>query len=203
MDGAPKFRLAGGSRVFGEMFFNIGDGFFDIWRACGGALNGDFWESDILGEGTAVFIVIGQFAANGLTIFHEDLEPFALPLVETGLEKGFFAGFNSGVIGGEFIICRHEIEGLQGGLLGDRLKGFFESVVNGFVVCDAFEGFEGGWEPTGVFGELLIVFIDDFGGCVFFEVVLVVFHGCTMKDQLFFIEAHLYFALAKEEGVLQ
>jgi len=185
------------------MFFNIGYGFVDIWRACGGALNGDFWEFDVLGEGAAVFIVIGQFAADGLTIFHEDLEPLTLPFVETGLEKGFFAGFNSGVIGGKFIVCRHEIEGLQGGLLGDDFEEFFEFVINSFVICDAFERFEGGWDSGGVFGELLVVFIDDFGRCVFFEVVLVVFHGCAMKDELFFIKTHLYFALAKEEGVLQ
>ena len=76
-------------------------------------------------------------------------------------------------------------------------------MINGFVISDAFKGFEGGWESIGVFGELLIVFIDDFGRCVLFEVVLIVFHGCAMEDQLFFIEAHLYFALAKEEGVLQ
>ena len=119
------------------------------------------------------------------------------------MEEGFFAGFNSCVIGGEFIVCCHEIEGLQGGLLGDRLEGFFQFVVNGFVIGDAFERFEGGREPGGVFGELLVVFIDDFGGCVYFKVVSIIFHGCAMEDQLFFIEAHLYFALAKEEGVLQ
>ncbi len=103
------------------------------------------------------------------------MEPFALPFIETRLEKGFFAGFYGCVIGGKFFVCRHEIEGLHGGLL-NGLKGFFEFVVNGFVVCDAFEGFEGGRESIRVFGELLIVFIDDFGGCVLFEVVLVVFH---------------------------
>lgn len=76
-------------------------------------------------------------------------------------------------------------------------------MINGFIICDAFEGFEGREDSGRVFGELLVVFVDDFGGCVFFEVVLIVFHGCTMEDQLFFIESHLYFALAKEEGVLQ
>jgi hypothetical protein len=119
------------------------------------------------------------------------------------LEEGFFAGFNGGIIGGKFFVGCHEIEGLQGGLLGDNTKEFFQFVINSFVICDAFEGFEGGEEPGWVFGELLVVFINDFGRCVLFEVVLIVFHGCAMEDQLFFIETHLYFALAKEEGVLQ
>ena len=203
MYGAPEFRLAGVAGVFGEVFFNIGDGFFYIGDTCGGTLDGDFWESDIFREGGSVFIVIGQFAADGLTIFHQDLEPFALPFVETRLEKGFFAGFNCGVIGGEFFVSCHEIEGLQGGLLGDNTKEFFQFVINSFVICDAFEGFESGEEPRWVFGELLVVFINNFGRCVLFKVVLIVFHGCAMEDQLFFIKAHLYFALAKEEGVLQ
>ena len=125
MNGAPEFRLAGDAGVFGEMFFNIGYGFFNIGRTLWVTLDNDFWEFDVLREGAAVFIVIGQFAADGLTIFHEDLEPFSLPFVETRLEEWFFAGFNGCVIGGKFFICRHEIEGLQGGLLGGDFEEFF------------------------------------------------------------------------------
>ena len=125
MDGAPEFRLAGVARIFREMFFNIGYGFFNIWRTLWVTLDCDFWKFDVLGERAAVFIVICQFAADGLTIFHQDLEPFALPFIEARLEKGFFMGFNSGVISGKFFVCRHEIKGLYGSLLGDNIKVFF------------------------------------------------------------------------------